>query len=499
MTNKACWKFDEQERALYIDVEVDEEDKENPKVYSAWDKLPDILLEEIFSYLTVRQRYYASLVCRSWYQAFKLPRVWSTFTVQDTTLTRGKFNYYSGWCYVLDHIRTSSCFYRVGRNFRSLVFEPSYNFYNLYEFMNMFTWFCLRKPGDDPYIPGMGHNIRHLKFIFPCNMANRDDPEQIKIFGTGGKLLETVKKLTSNLKNLRSVEFIDLMLDSKEALYFLDNICDNCTETLKKLVLINTTKLYCPLLHVGVFLNLNILVISPQNLDNDVLDLIGYTKLRHMHIFQNRYSPVDSTVRLPKQLAWIKLGKNNPYLKVHFEVESNKPEIILPIEFPEHNSIPCYSIVIDNQTAQPTAAMMLAQAINFQKTLSIYAIKSIPKYYQHRSFSKRVDEIIVRVCRTCPNIHTLMIRDKISTSTLLEIASTAKSLRYLYVRRQAVLKRCDKTWSVVTEWTPEHQEWIKSICKSYEDTEKEISKILGYRWRMLTEKEFKQQTIHLYV
>lgn len=92
-----------------------------------------------------------------------------------------------------------------------------------------------------------------------------------------------------------------------------------------------------------------------------------------------------------------------------------------------------------------------------------------------------------------------MIRDKISTSTLLEIASTAKSLRYLYVRRQAVLKRCDKTWSLVTEWTPDHENWIKSNCKSYDSTEKEISKILGYRWHMLTEKEFKEQTVNLHV
>lgn len=122
----------------------------------------------------------------------------------------------------------------------------------------MISWFSERQITNDPAVLGVGTNIRHLKFTFPCNMANRDDPEQIKVFGTGGKLLEAVKRLAQNLKNLRSLEFIDLMLDSKEALYFLDTICENCTETLKHLVLINTTKFYCPLLHVGVFLNLNV-------------------------------------------------------------------------------------------------------------------------------------------------------------------------------------------------------------------------------------------------
>lgn len=41
-----------------------------------------------------------------------------------------------------------------------------------------------------------------------------------------------------------------------------------------------------------------VLVISPQNLHEDVIELLGYTKLRHLHILQNRYSPKDTTIRL---------------------------------------------------------------------------------------------------------------------------------------------------------------------------------------------------------
>ena len=243
--------------ALYVDVEEDSEDEAKDKVYSAWDQLPDILLEEIFSYLTIRERYYASLVCRSWYRAFKLPYVWNTFTLADTTLTRGKFNYYSGWQYVLDHMRTSTCLNKVGRNFKCLVFEPMMNFYNLYEFMNMISWYSERHAADRSLV-GIGTNVRKLKFTFPCNMANRDNPETMKLFGTGGKLLEALKRLMRNLENIRSLELIDLMLDSKEAVHLMDDICTNCTQTLKRLVLINATKFHCPLLHVGVFINLKV-------------------------------------------------------------------------------------------------------------------------------------------------------------------------------------------------------------------------------------------------
>lgn len=81
---------------MYIDIE-DEEKNEDGKVYSKWSELPDLLLEKIFSYLSIREKYYCSLVCQSWHRAFYLPYVWSQFVLEDTTLTRGKFNYYSGW------------------------------------------------------------------------------------------------------------------------------------------------------------------------------------------------------------------------------------------------------------------------------------------------------------------------------------------------------------------------------------------------------------------
>ena len=132
------------------------------------------------------------------------------------------------------------------------------NFYNLYEFMNMLSWYTEHQGSDNTSVAGVGTQIRRLKFTFICNMANRDNPDRTRLFGTGGKLLEGLKRLMSNLVNLRCLELIDLMLDSKEALHLMDDICVNRTQTLSKLVLINTTKEPCPLLHVGVFLNLNV-------------------------------------------------------------------------------------------------------------------------------------------------------------------------------------------------------------------------------------------------
>lgn len=84
--------------AVYIDIDDESADSTDPNIeYSNWNNLPDLILEKVFSYLTIRERYYASMVCRAWYRAFHLPYVWSTFVLEDTTLTRRKFNYYYGW------------------------------------------------------------------------------------------------------------------------------------------------------------------------------------------------------------------------------------------------------------------------------------------------------------------------------------------------------------------------------------------------------------------
>lgn len=64
---------------------------------------------------------------------------------------------------------------------------PMLNFYNLYEFMNMVSWYAEQRESKENVELGIGSNIRYFKFTFPCNMTTRDDSERIRLFGTGGK------------------------------------------------------------------------------------------------------------------------------------------------------------------------------------------------------------------------------------------------------------------------------------------------------------------------
>lgn len=154
---------------------------------SPWCDLPDLILEKVFSYLTMRERYYCSMVCRRWNDGFYLPLAWSVFIFDERTLTRRRFNYYSGWQYTLDHLRAQLCLATVGRNFRVLIFTPMTNFYNMYEFMNMISYYAEQQGQDRLTVKGIGKHVHTLRYTFPCNLLARFEEDQVsRLYGTGG-------------------------------------------------------------------------------------------------------------------------------------------------------------------------------------------------------------------------------------------------------------------------------------------------------------------------
>ncbi|CAG7821159.1 unnamed protein product, partial [Allacma fusca] len=92
--------------------------------------------------------------------------------------------------------------------------------------------------------------VLSLRFIFWCNMTERQ--EQL-VYGTGGEMLQSLKRLMSNLKYLKNLELIDLLLDNHEAIHLLDEVCVLLTDKLQTLVLINATKNHFNFLHPAVF------------------------------------------------------------------------------------------------------------------------------------------------------------------------------------------------------------------------------------------------------
>ncbi|XP_058065276.1 uncharacterized protein LOC131214943 [Anopheles bellator] len=524
----AGWKLDGEEKACYIEIEDDgqpypggssgqtrigqQPDESDPKTddpnhgwTERWSNLPDHILERIFSHLTLKERYYASLTCYGWYRAFYLPHVWSSFLVEDATLGRMKYNYYSGWQPVLDHSRLQSCLLSVGQLIRGLDFRPQVSFNNMFQFMSLISWAMEQNARGPTGCPaewvGCGSRIRSLHYLFPCNMAYSEDPESIKLFGTGGQLLAALKRLMYCLTNLTSLSLVDLMLERYEANHLLDEVLESCCLVLRRLCLVNVTSVHCPIMHIGLFLNLQVLVVSPQSLDDDVLALLADSKVKHLTLLQNRYTPPALAISPCSAKAWLSVRRDNPRLRVHLRVESTSNALILL-----QPEAPVSSMIYQTPKTKITSHQLVAAVDSYKYTLTIYGHEqflvgekgSTKTAFLEASFEDRPDSLLVLLVRSCPALNTLMIRECISTATLLLIARTAHNLRHLYIARTLVKVGCD--WPRNPDWTDEFFRWLTSTARSLDATEREVGRILDHpSWRMLSEDQFRATSLTRHV
>lgn len=120
-------------------------------------------------------------------------------------------------------------------------------------------------------------------------------------------MLQSLQRLMGNLRHLRNLELIDLLLVPQEAVHLLDDVCVHLTEKLQTLTLINATKEHFNMIHPGVFINLRVLKISPQNLSNEVVEMLSsHGGLEQLDIIQNSYTERAIPVE-PK--TWEKVGR----------------------------------------------------------------------------------------------------------------------------------------------------------------------------------------------
>lgn len=68
---------------------------------------------------------------------------------------------------------------------------------------------------------------------------------------------------------------------------------------------------------------------SPQNLGDDLIELLGYTALRHLHILQNKYTPNDPTFLGISKKSWKVCRTNNRKLSVHLQLQTTKEKRLI--------------------------------------------------------------------------------------------------------------------------------------------------------------------------
>lgn len=394
-----------------------------------WHQMPLVALEHIYSRLSIKERHQASQVCPLWYQCFYSSRPWSTFYLTDASFTKRKFNYYLGYQRILDPYKTHMFLYKFARAVRRLVIEPMGNFFNLYEFMNILANYT--KFYDYPY-----ENLKTFDFTFGCHLALAESAvsgegglmstsdnnnrhhggehnwSRDSVFGTGGKVLEALKKLMYELHNLRHLALRNLLLDKNEAERLLDGVVANCHDQLETLVLINCCKVSYAFIHVGVFVRLRVLVLSPQHLSEDVLQLLA-----DVHTLQDLYLvQTDETknVQTLQSNTWKAFHATNSNIKVHLGLVRKNRIItdtsVCVVSFTylfEHSISNSFSqdlikpkarissVIYDTCYISMESAGLWDISRLYSDHLECVAFYGMPKYYHSRAYPQRVDASLV--------------------------------------------------------------------------------------------------------
>ncbi len=89
------------------------------------------------------------------------------------------------------------------------------------------------------------------------------------------------------------------------------------------------------------------------------------------------------------------------------------------------------------------------------------------------------------------SVYLQYIRERISTSTTLLITAMSPNLRHLFLRRNALILKCDYKGHNL-ELDTNFTQWITRNSRSYEKMTREISKLLQIDWKPLTDLQFKE-------
>jgi len=162
-----------------------------------------------------------------------------------------------------------------------------------------------------------------------------------------------------------------------------------------------------------------------------------------------------------------------------------------------HPWAPVRSIVDSTPYSRITEQMVQDTVTLYRNELRVFAHTALPKFSRSSSFPLRCDNHYLLLVGQCQLLHTLVIRERISSCTLLTISSMAASLKSLHVRRNAVILRNDQSSKTQDQFS-RLSTWLKQNSRSYNLLEHEVGRMLSQPyWQTLTDKQFLAVTVNI--
>lgn len=180
---------------------------------------------------------------------------------------------------------------RKARYIRRLVIKPVREYHNLCDFLNIFTAFIHRFDAENYPFP----ILEEFSFTFfvlvaiddehqhrgPLVNVNFQHPNAFirgnkRYYGTGGVILQTLRRFISSMRHLKTFRLNNLLLeDDTDIGACLYELLETSAETLRSIEVLNYTSHITPMYIVGLFPNLQTVSISFHSLNDDVLLLFA--------------------------------------------------------------------------------------------------------------------------------------------------------------------------------------------------------------------------------
>lgn len=355
--------------------------------FPPWADLPEPILTHVMSYLTLKDCFEISMVCKSWNQCLDSPILWRSLNCGFFFPWHNK---------ILAYIKRYSCY--VSRLTITLNQQVRDNCENAIKALNCFT--------DLSSI-----RLTHLQLSFKG---------QNRLFYSGQEFISALSSLLKKVGKsedkcmLRHLNFSELQVDFDDT--FIDCVSSNCKSLvylniLNKMLICNVSPV-CMKNMVKHCQNLQVLHIYHTSLSNDVLDALSQpdrTPLKRLGIVCRREEKYGEDLTSD---AWSRLVSTNCGLKVELGFDHTCPlHRVAQIMKPE---IPVLELHLATFTR-------IYPEIN---SASSFYEDSLEKLVVQTRPSKDLDDALLSLARRCHKLQSLLVYcivDKAVIEQILEL------------------------------------------------------------------------------
>jgi len=448
------------------DDEVDEgiDDVAESSAPYGWSTLPHILLEDILAYVPQKDRYAAALVCRRWADTFSAPRVWRKIEVHANSFMCKKMRFrrtsHGNGQYQKTYVTEQKvdspklfqdCINFIGRFVKSVEFLPIPDCRKVVEFLAALEAFKEEDPTDEGFEdprstpeqsqdgePAEKRVVAPLaqleEFIFHYAFDTMETSfEGIQVLGTGGTILHQLKDSIGAIKYLKRLELHNLFLDAEEGLGILNSFI-GCKH-LKEINAFNLTKEAATTIDPRLFPNLEILLLSPLQLTEELIaNIPEAASLQRLDVAFNEFS--NCSIEVVDKNLWSNLKESKPKLQIRLESRG-----AFDGEFLALAHAPVTHVVYRNPTATLSIDSIKPIMECYKSTLTCYAQIHLPCTHLTKRTADQVHKALEELARNCHRLKAVAVRDMIFSSTILYILKTNPNIQHFFVRRGAVLMK----------------------------------------------------------